>query len=1289
MTANAQVLKPKTINITFGGRGESTVVDEVTVENLSRPSSLTATVTLSGSDILKLTNVADDANGIESVQEAITRPIVYPSPAYGDGTLVFDAPKEGEISVRLVNASGVVMSSSKFYVKKGRHTVTLPAQTTGFYAVSIVGAGMKNSVKWMSAGTSRSFSGMALDRVATNRQLPLVTLATRAESNVNQVAMYYEEGDVLRFTGSSGKMRTIVMNSPTCDHDIMFDFYKCEDANGYNYTVVRAGDMLWMTEDLHPLQGQSWLTSLDSDSKQHWNIIDPNTPMQIEIDGVAYFNRPAALRALPAGWNLPTAGEVDYLIQALGGAKHAGDKIKDHSAKWMNSLNDIDSVSFGGRALGYIVTDAEQGAKLVNKGLTGAWLLRNTVERGCLATYEIDATKSEFMNNIGGKGTKNFGFTIRGMRHVASPYHQMLKKFAIDNPEMPANSKPRVAKAPMQFVDKGPLGQYYKMSSSRTSLWYNFTGNQWKTADMERRTGEFYKINGKWNLTNKEAMPVRTIAQGGDNVLRKMVAQENQRGYQNMVYAEWSRPFHLWLDPTHKNEYVWGDGYVNLWIYGDVSNNFAYTNATLKDKSGNNYKFTIPNLEKLSWLRYNSIRITESRYDYTLRCFNIKCIQDLTGDNIDEIVMNVGEKVAIFDGASFKLIKEVNYKQVNQTFMGHCSVRIEVGDVDSDGREDLVVLVADGSTFCHLKIYLNGDIESAPAYDIVVPSYGFLNDVKVGSCCGMQYPEIAVLTRAMSADNINLERVARLSMYRLKGDSNGKVTGYESVIQATGIDGFSDGNNGNYGGHVGNCQLTFAYLRGHNYNADLIVADGLWRADNGQTAPTYRFNPLDFTKCSQWSIFADCIVANDQFGSGKDNLMFFKSWNTGDNDTEDRMYIAQLNEIYCTNGEKFDSNNDRGIATTFNTGFMKYSDNGAYVFSDQKDSELLWWHNRKGNGNQRCSNATLASVRSREKAKFFEYESYERTYAEPRIYALLAAAPYFEGYNEPGETTWGYGRSQTHETVNTDQFNSSVILGYNFEFNAPIVGTKVGEVDFTAKINGEWGISSSQSTSKEYGEYHTATEQDRVILHLRPYDTYTYRIAQSDNPDDLGGLITISMPLERRFMGITLDDYNRLVADQKGVPQLNKLFTHTPGDPFTYPNDESYFKSNVEGGKVMWCRGFEDKEGLAEVGSGGKTTRTIKLEEASGTGSSSTYGFEVELVATVGSVKAGAGFGYGNTNENNHTVASSHEVSATVSGIKDYLNDVDKIFTWNLCWFDYELNKQKFPVLHYIVKKRK
>lgn len=1276
MTANAQVLKPKTINITFGGRGESTVVDEVTVENLSRPSSLTATVTLSGSDILKLTNVADEANGIESVQEAITRPIVYPSPAYGDGTLVFDAPKEGEISVRLVNASGVVMSSSKFYVKKGRHTVTLPAQTTGFYAVSIVGAGMKNSVKWMSAGTSRSFSGMALDRVATNRQLPLVTLATRAESNVNQVAMYYEEGDVLRFTGSSGKMRTIVMNSPTCDHDIMFDFYKCEDANGYNYTVVRAGDMLWMTEDVHPQIGLSWLLCLSEGTKSLWNSVDPNTPMQIEIDGVAYFNKSAALRALPEGWSLPSAGEVEYLAYALGGKDVAGNKIKDHNIDWSSPITGVDSISFGAKALGYIYP-GEDGALLKNKGITGAWFLSNTIDKGCLATYEINADSTKLFYPIGGKGKRNYAFPLRGMRHVPSPYHQMMKHMGLSGDDTSYD------------VQNGPLGQFYNLSTGRTSIWYNFTGDQYREAKMEKRSGELYKLanKGSWSIANKEVMPMRDLNQNGDNVLRKMAAQDNQRGYQNTIYAEWSRPFHLWVGKDE--DMVWGEGTVNLWIYGDETNNFAQVQATLKDKSGRDYKFTYPNLSKIERRGgyYPDDPFSDVRYDYALRCFNIKCINDMTGDGIDEIVMNVGEKVAIFDGATFTLIDDMQYNQVNTTILGHSSVRIEVADVDNDGLEDLLVLVANRNNSCSLKIYSHGDFKKNVISDISIPRYGTHNDVKVGSCCGMPFKEIAVLTRTMT-NSQNLAKYAYLQMYRLNKDNKGNY-GYETVINNAEIDGFGepDGHC-----HVGNCQLTFAYLRGHTYNQDLIVADGLWRAENGETAPKYSgFSPLGFTKNNRvCSIYADCIITNDHNGVGKDWLMFFRSCNNYDI-TGAMTIFTHLCEIALKSDKEYD------MWTNFNSSYMQYCTQGAKhdvnvnnwdtsngVFN--AEAELMYWNNDRGG--ERCSNPTLVAARSRELARTYKLESYDRAFSEPRIYALLAAAPYFEGYNEPGETTWGTINNTENGVMTSDEFSSSVILGFEHEITAPVVGIKLADIEVTAKITAETSVSHGYSVSREFGETHIAEEDDRVILQLSPYEQFAYRCLNSPNIDEIGGLLTVSMPMQRIFTGITLDDYNRLVADQPGVPQLTKLFTHTPGDPFTYPNDESYFKTNVKNGKLLWAHGYNDQETLAEIGSGGKTIRTISLSTAETDVASNTYGFETEIVTTVADVKLGTGFGYNHTNENSHTVAKTHEVSATVSGRKS-LSDNDKNFAWNLCWFDYELNKQKFPVLHYIVKKRK
>lgn len=75
-----------------------------------------------------------------------------------------------------------------------------------------------------------------------------------ADHTIEGKMLEYTEGDVLRFTATSGKMRTITMNTPRSSHPVYFDFYKCEDADGYNYTTVRMGDQLWMAEDLRVKQ---------------------------------------------------------------------------------------------------------------------------------------------------------------------------------------------------------------------------------------------------------------------------------------------------------------------------------------------------------------------------------------------------------------------------------------------------------------------------------------------------------------------------------------------------------------------------------------------------------------------------------------------------------------------------------------------------------------------------------------------------------------------------------------------------------------------------------------------------------------------------------------------------------------------------------------------------------------------------------------------------------------------------------------------------------------------------
>ena len=96
--------------------------------------------------------------------------------------------------------------------------------------------------------------------------------------------MDYSEGDILRFEGTSGKMRTIMHVSPESSHAVTFDFFKCEDKNGYNYPIVRIGDMLWMLEDLKPvkmagLESQGMLLCAEDD-EDHVVLMTPEKKLK-------------------------------------------------------------------------------------------------------------------------------------------------------------------------------------------------------------------------------------------------------------------------------------------------------------------------------------------------------------------------------------------------------------------------------------------------------------------------------------------------------------------------------------------------------------------------------------------------------------------------------------------------------------------------------------------------------------------------------------------------------------------------------------------------------------------------------------------------------------------------------------------------------------------------------------------------------------------------------------------------------------------------------------------------
>ena len=294
--------------ITFGGRGESKVVDNVLVENLSTG----ASVELQGQDILLLKAKSTAINKVE---------------VENDGDV---STEGGMLSVTLQNPSDVQVD---VYALDGRlawqtclaasskvTSVSLPPLARGMYVVRATAPGFTKSIKWLSYGDSQftlpDFSAEANNAVAETEEIDPIEAINAMANAPKEVELAYNRGDVLRFTGTSGNMTSITTGSPRCSFTQHFDFFKCQDADGHNYAIVRAGDMLWMAEDLRKVNslGLTDASNLSSDILNKV-ISDNTTELVATVGDKTYYSKPAAIRALPEGWKLPTQGEIDLALE--------------------------------------------------------------------------------------------------------------------------------------------------------------------------------------------------------------------------------------------------------------------------------------------------------------------------------------------------------------------------------------------------------------------------------------------------------------------------------------------------------------------------------------------------------------------------------------------------------------------------------------------------------------------------------------------------------------------------------------------------------------------------------------------------------------------------------------------------------------------------------------------------------------------------------------------------------------------------------------------------------------
>ena len=267
---------------------------------------------------------------------------------------------------------------------------------------------------------------------------------------------------------------------------------------------------------------------------------------------------------------------------------------------------------------------------------------------------------------------------------------------------------------------------------------------------------------------------------------------------------------------------------------------------------------------------------------------------------------------------------------------------------------------------------------------------------------------------------------------------------------------------------------------------------------------------------------------------------------------------------------------------------------------------------------------------------------------EPMPICVLSAPPTKAGIaqNRDGtQVSYGLSTGTTESFEVSTGTNYSVWAGFEVE-------DLFGSSGFSAKttlstqMESTLGEETTITTTKSFlGSW----DQDYVVFQGTLYTCYEYEVVSSADPSAVGTRMALNVPVDAKTYKWTLDFYNQTFAESAPIdPAL--VLGHGIGDPASYPRRDALVSLLQSAGGAY--EGWEGEsqtvgQGSAEVGFG------LTIAESVTEGESVTYSVESEAEFKVGGAVFGAS--YGVSEGYLYEITVSHETSydATVGDIAD------------------------------------
>lgn len=321
--------------IDFAATGESTEVNSVLVENLTRGTILN----MNGDEILKLNVITH----IENPKLLNSKNInFFPNPMTDYCRMRFVLPSTGETTINLYDVSGRKISGIAVFLQAGEHLCVIRGVSKGIYFVRIISGQFSSVGRLMALGSDDRRPEIKFENTSV-----LPNYLNDSKGWKTEKIMEYSQGECLKFTGTTADYCTVVTDVPLNSKTIVFDFMACTDIDGNNYPIVQIGTQVWMAENLkvtryedgndipYVTENAAW----DALSSAGFCWYDNQVDNKEIYGGIYNWYAVATNKICPSGWHEPSDDEWIVLVNYLGGESIAGGKLKETGTSHWKSPN--------------------------------------------------------------------------------------------------------------------------------------------------------------------------------------------------------------------------------------------------------------------------------------------------------------------------------------------------------------------------------------------------------------------------------------------------------------------------------------------------------------------------------------------------------------------------------------------------------------------------------------------------------------------------------------------------------------------------------------------------------------------------------------------------------------------------------------------------------------------------------------------------------------------------------------------------------------------------------------